>query len=326
MAHRVTGATVAPPDLEPDPGYDATFGYDLDRLLSVGVPDTEPDDLDDFWTGVKGEADAVDSLPELGEWHPHGERHQVAAIAFTSLDGVRIGGWLVRPNGAVTRGLVVSHGYGGRQAPDGWLPDGAAAIYPVARGLPTRSLTAGFGETSETHVLTGIASPRTYSHVGSTADQWIAGRELRALLPDVDRLDFVGGSFGGGIGVFTLAYDDTFAAGVLEVPSFGHHPLRLTMPCRGSGEAVRRYWLDHPEVVETLRYVDAATVAARVRQPVLVLAALADPSVPPPGQFAVANAGAGPTHVHVLPAGHAEYRGSVEAIAERDEIAQAFLR
>ena len=275
---------------------------------------------------MKSEADAVDPQPELGIWRPHRDQHQVADIAFTSLDGVRIGGWLVRPIEVVTRGLVVGHGYGGREAPDGWLPDGAGAIYPVARGLPTRSLAAGFGDVSETHVLTGIGSPRTYSHVGSTADHWIAGRVLRALLPGVERVDFVGGSFGGGIGVFTLAYDETFASGVLEVPSFGHHPLRLTMPCRGSGEAVRRYWLDHPEVEETLRYVDAATVAARVRQPVLVLAALADPSVPPPGQFAVGNALAGQTHLHVMPAGHAEFAGSAEAIAERDEVAQTFLR
>lgn len=234
MARRLTGATVAP-DLDPDPGFDATFGYDLARLLTIGVPDTEPDDLDAFWAGVKREADAVDPLPELGKWRRHSDRHEVADIAFASLDGVRIGGWLVRPYEGVTRGLVVGHGYGGREVPDGWLPDGAAGIYPVARGLPTRSLTAGFGNTSETHVLTGIGSPRAYSHVGSTADHWIAGRVLRDLVPGVQRLDYVGGSFGGGIGVFTLAYGVTFASGVLEVPSFGHHPLRLTRPCLGSG-------------------------------------------------------------------------------------------
>ena len=90
-------------------------------------------------------------------------------------------------------------------------------------------------------------------------------------------------------------------------------------------EAVRRYWLDRPEVIETLRYVDAATVATRVRRPVLVLPALADPAVPPPGQFAVANALAGPTSVHVLPAGHAEFAGMAEATAQADAVVRTFL-
>jgi cephalosporin-C deacetylase len=324
MSSQLTGAATAP-TLDPDPGFDATFGYDLQRLLTIGVPDTEPDDLDLFWTEVKEEADGVDPQAELGAWGRHDDEHEVADISFTSLDGIRIGGWLVRPDTDVSRGLVVGHGYGGRDAPDGWLPAGAAALYPVARGLPSRSLTAGIGDTSAVHVLTGIGSPRSYSHVGSTADHWIAARVLRDLVPGVQRLDYLGGSFGGGIGVFTLAYDRSFTAGVLEVPSFGHHPIRLTLPCLGSAESVRRYAQGHPDVVETLRYVDAATVATRVRQAVLVLPALADPSVPPPGQFAVANALAGPTSVHVLPAGHAEYAGIAEATAQADAVTRAFL-
>ena len=324
MPRPLSGATAAPP-LDPDPGLDATFGYDLERLLSIGVPDNEPGDLDVFWAGVKAAADAVDAQPELGTWRRHDDYHEVADVSFTSLDGIRIGGWLVRPDTGVTRGLVVGHGYGGRAAADGWLPDGAAAIYPVARGLPTRSLVAGIGETSVEHVLAGIESPRTYSHVGSTADYWIAGRVLRALVLGTERLDYVGGSFGAGIGVFVLAYDRSFAAGVLEVPSFGHHPIRLTLSCLGSAEAIRLHALRHPDVVDTLRYVDSATVATRVSQPVLVLAALADPMVPPPGQFAVANALAGPTSVHVLPAGHAQYTGMVEATAEADAVVRAFL-
>lgn len=322
----VTGATAPPAALDPDPGFDATYGYDLDALLEVAPPDDQPADLDAFWVGVKGEADAVDPAPELGEYTAFGADHEVADLTYTSLDGVRVGGWLVRPRGRVERGFVIGHGYGGREEPVVPPVTSAAAVLPVARGLPTRGLLSPMGDDTLHHVLRGIAQPRTYSHVGSTADYWIAGRVLRELVPEASsRVDYVGGSFGGGIGVFTLAYDASFTAGVLEVPSFGHHPLRLTMRCTGSGEEVRRYVPGHRAARETLRYADAAAVAARVRQPVLGLPALADPAVPPPGQFAVVNALGGPTQVHVLPAGHADYEGIAEVSAERDRQVAGFL-
>src|SRR5690606_34897237 len=101
--------------------------------------------------------------------------------------------------------------------------------------------------------------------------------------------------------------DDRFNAGVLRVPSFGNHDLRLTMPCTGSGESVRRYVADHPETREVLRFFDAATAARRIRIPMLLAPARWDPAVPPPGQFAVCNAVAGPTSLVVAHAGHTVY-------------------
>ena len=44
------------------------------------------------------------------------------------------------------------------------------------------------------------------------------------------RLDYMGISFGGGIGALALPWDERFHRAHLNVPSFGHHPLRLTLP------------------------------------------------------------------------------------------------
>jgi cephalosporin-C deacetylase len=65
-----------------------------------------------------------------------------------------------------------------------------------------------------------------------------------------------------------------------------------------------------------------ATAATRVRIPVHVAAALFDPSVPPPGQFAVHNALAGRKELFVLTAGHFDHP---DAATELDELRHARL-
>ncbi|GFJ88937.1 acetylxylan esterase [Phytohabitans rumicis] len=131
-------------------------------------------------------------------------------------------------------------------------------------------------------------------------------RRVRAAgaLPGAERLDYNGGSFGGGIGALALPWDDRFTRAHLYVPSFGHHPLRLAAPSTGSGEAVRRLLAREPHLRPVLDYFDAAIAARRIHIPVYVSAARRDPAVLPDGQFAVYEALAGPKHLYVLSTGH----------------------
>lgn len=124
------------------------------------------------------------------------------------------------------------------------------------------------------------------------------------------RLTYLGTSFGGGIGALALPWDDRFHAAGLTVPTFGNHPLRVTLPCTGSGESVRTRLAEDPSVLDVLAYFDAATAARHIKIPVHVGAALFDPSVPPPGQFAVYNGLAGPRELLVLRAATSTTRGS----------------
>jgi cephalosporin-C deacetylase len=62
----------------------------------------------------------------------------------------------------------------------------------------------------------------------------------------------------------------------------------------------------------TLAYYDAASAAQWVRIPMHIGAALFDPVVAPPGQFAIFNALAGPKELFVLDAGHYDYPGKRE--------------
>ncbi|MFW6599851.1 hypothetical protein ACQBAU_11030 [Propionibacteriaceae bacterium Y2011] len=309
---RITGVDRAATDLDPDHGFDPTHGYSVADLLTVGAPADPPADFAEFWQGVYAEALAVDPDPRLGPWReltadevggPVRPGQQVADLLLTSLDGVRLGGWVVRGEGETTRALVQGHGYGGRSNP-GQAPVNTLSVQPVARMLPG---SPDGGIDAWTHVLIGIESRHTSSLVGSTADMW-AGVTVATMLAPGLPVGYAGGSFGGGIGALALPHDPRITAAQLTVPSFGNQPLRLRLRCTGSGRALTEYHLQHPEVErDVLAYLDSATAATLTTIPVMVIAAAADPAVPPPGQFAVATSMAGPTWLHVVAAGHASW-------------------
>ena len=79
------------------------------------------------------------------------------------------------------------------------------------------------------------------------------------------------------------------------------------MPCVGSGEAIRHYHRNCGDVLEVLRYFDAASAARYLHIPMLLAPALFDPAVPPPGQFSICNAIAGAKRLFVLQAGHYDH-------------------
>ncbi|MEV6106494.1 acetylxylan esterase [Streptomyces sp. NPDC051940] len=312
--------TDAMPSFAHDLPFDPTHGYTREELLRVPAP-AAPGDFEAFWRGRHAEALAVDPRPEVGPLVEERDGVRVHEVTYTSVDGLRLGGWLALPaDGPAEHGFVIGHGYGGRGEPGPDMPlplPRSAAILPCVRGMAERGTVPGIPSEAAEHVLHGIGSRESYVIGGCVADLWCAASALLRLVPELagaPRLGYLGESFGGGLGALALPWDDRFAAGQLTVPTFGNHPLRLTLPCTGSGESVRAYHRTHPEVAEVLRYFDAATAATRLRKPVLTAPALFDPSVPPPGQFAVHNA-LPQGEPHVLAAGHFEYDGLDAATA-----------
>ena len=282
--------------------FDPTYGYDETRLLTVPAP-KGPDDFAAFWKRTHEETRTIPLAIERRRIESSQSDFEVYEIEFDSLNDFRVGGWLTVPrHDAIRHGVVMSHGYGGRTEPA--FVKGAVTISPCARGF-NRSARPDIPGEAFRHVLHGIKNRETYSHRGCAADLWNAASALLELYPEVaSRLHFAGTSFGGGIGALALPWDDRFRKAFLQVPSFGNHPLRITMPCIGSGEAVRSYYRRHPEVMEVLAYFDAATAARSISIPVLVAPALFDPAVPPSGQFAVYNGLGGPRELFVHQTGH----------------------
>ncbi|MBC2600486.1 acetylxylan esterase [Puniceicoccus vermicola] len=299
--------------IEHDFDFDPEYGYTLEDLLAVEAPEG-PEDFAEFWEGAYEKALKIPMNLDVGPAVSPAENVDVFQVYYNSYQGERIGAWLTVPKNVerLECGFVIGHGYGGRDAPIYELPcENAVCIFPCARGFHL-SASLNFPGTASAHVLTGIESKETYSHLGSVIDYWLAASALLELYPQVgERLFYHGGSFGGGIGALLLPWDARFKRAYLNIPSFGNHPLRVTLPCTGSGAAVREKYLEEgAKILEVLQYFDAATAAARIQIPVFVAAALFDPSVPPPGQFAIYNAIQSPKQLYLRQAAHFELAGN----------------
>lgn len=315
-----------PKPLEHSFPFDPTYGCDYETLLQVGAPD-EPPGLGDFWKQTYREAIELPLRLERRKLNSNREDIDLFEVTYDSWDGIRIGAWLTIPCGrAIERGVVMGHGYGGREQPEFDLPGPlCAAIFPCARGMGL-SRHPKIPDSAAFHVIKGIDSRESYVHRGCVIDYWRAASALLEIVPTAAKaLHYMGTSFGGGIGAMALAWDPRFTAGYLCVPSFGNHPLRVTLPCNGSGEAVRIRYRRHPELLEVLRWFDAATMARHIRIPVLCDCALFDPAVPPPGQFAVFNALAGPKELIVRQAGHFNYPDEVAEANAAQVIQERFF-
>jgi len=300
------------PHFSHDYGFDPAHGMDLAQLLAITPPEP-PEDFAAFWRSRHQEALALDPSPSLRASGQVLGRHAVHDLRYCSTDGVRIGGWLLLPlDGPPLRGVVIGHGYGGRAKPDALVGlDDAVVLYPCFRGMG-RSPVAGLSSQPYLHVLHGIEDRDRYVLGGCVDDLWLGVSALLTLFPEVaSRVAVLGSSFAGGIGALAAPWDARIARLHVEVPTFGYQALRLTLASVGSCEAVRGYQRRHCfNVMETLAYYDAASAARHLAVPTLVAAALFDPAVPPPGQFAIHNAiSEAWRNLFVLDAGHFDYPG-----------------
>jgi len=288
--------------------FDPSYGFDLERLLAIAPPQ-EPDDFTTFWRARLERALRVETDPRLSTSTLVDPHFRVIDLQYRSTDGFQIGGWLLIPMHAdIRRGILLGHGYGGIDRPPISLPrQDCVYLIPCFRGL-SLSRRPPISEDPNWHVLHDIQSPNRYIIGGCVEDIWTGVSVLLDLFPEVQgHVGYAGISLGGGLGAMAMAWDARIGRGHLNVPTFGHQPLRLKLPSAGSAESVRDFVNDRGRVPNALRYMDAAIAARYIRQPMHIAAARFDPVVPPPGQFAVYNAIPGDKRLMVLQAGHFDY-------------------
>ncbi|NOS73411.1 MAG: deacetylase [Methyloglobulus sp.] len=293
--------------------FDPTYGYNLERLLKI-VPPPQSEGFAAFWQARYIRAMKLDPCQHInpcGSFHPDFDCYD---LNYRSTDDFEIGGWILIPkHSPVTRGVVVGHGYGGREGPDFDLPiPGAAFLFPCFRGL-SGSKRWPISDNPNYHVLHDIDKRDRYILGGCVEDLWLAVSALLKLFPSVSgHIAYLGISFGGGIGALALPSDTRIQRAHFNVPSFGNHPLRLQLPTWGSAAAVQNYQREHGNILATLNYYDAAVAAQHIQIPVHVAAALADPMVAPPGQFSIYNALPREKKLFVLDKGHSDYPRQAE--------------
>lgn len=302
--------------------FDPTYGCDEDALRGIAAPPMA-EGFAGFWQRTRVEAEAVALHCERRALPAPGPGWKLSEVYFDSWGGYRVGAWLLEPDARCSAGLVLGHGYGNPGAPGApAAQDQLARLFVCMPGF-SLSARADLPNEPPRHVVHGIASRDTYILRACVAAMWGATRALAELCPGaVGHLGYEGGSFGGGLGALAAPWEPAWRCLRLDVPTFGHHPWRLRCPCVGSGEAVRQHHAKHPEVVEVLRWYDAAVAATLVRAPVCCVPALFDPAVPPPGQWAVANAlPAATTRIEAITAGHFVY---VDQAAEAARVQAAW--
>lgn len=288
--------------------FDPSYGYTLESLLKIEAP-PEPPDYCNFW---QKKYQAVVATPtqliRTVSTLTHAD-YCVEDIAFTSSNQARIGGWLLTPkHQPVTKGVIVGHGYGGRDAPDFNLPfTNAAVLFLCFYGL-SRSRCTGVSDNPAFHVIHNIDDAERYILRNCIEDIWFGASALIQEFPQIaGHLAYSGISFGGGVGAMAMAWDNRFQRAALNVPSFGHQALRLTLPTTGSGAAVQIYYRSHRNLMATLQYYDAALASKYIKQHLHLALALFDPVVAPPGQFSIHNAALTAKNLLVLEAGHFDY-------------------
>ncbi|MCV3765976.1 acetylxylan esterase [Rhizobium sp. TRM95796] len=306
--------------------FNPSYGYSLADLRAVAAP-PEPDGFDLFWRDRHQRALSVDPEPAPSKSAASHPDWTILDIRFRSTGGFELGGWLCAPKrGPVKRGLVIGHGYGGRDAPDLDFPvEDAVLLFPCLRGL-SRSAKPPISTDPNWHVLHDIDDRDAYIIGGCVDDVWVSVTVLLQLYPWLDgHIGYSGISLGGGVGSFALAFDPRLTRGQIEVPTFGAQPLRLSLPSIGSAQGLQVYAADHPNVADTLTYFDAASAARHIAQPTLCAVALFDPAVAPPCQFAIANSLQNDHEIFILKAGHFDYPEAQEEHGRlRDTIGRFF--
>lgn len=293
--------------------FDPTHGYSYAQLKEVGHPPVFPEFIK-FWEDTYAETLRIPLNIRIEDTGKIYEGRKVLKIFFQSLGSYTTGAWLLEPlQEEIVAGLVVGHGYGGRENhTTSVLPKNTVILMPVARGFHI-SASPGYPGESSKHVIHHIEDKYEYSLRGCVAEQWGAVSCLYEMYPQIKTCSYSGSSFGGGLGALMVPFEQRLSRFHLSVPTFGNHPIRLQIPSTGSGESVRIYSkLSQNAVDNTLPYFDAATAASLIKIPALISPALFDPAVPPPGQFSVANAIPGEKEVWVFQTGHFDTKISIQ--------------
>jgi len=270
-----------------------------------------PPDFLGFWDATVAELAAVAPETDVERGPARDDGLGLDRLTYTSLAGVRIRGYLLRPITGRPCPLVVhAHGYEDRCALQvEWARLGLNVLGFDVRGCGRSAGAVGVSE--DGYVLTGIGSPATSILRGAVADFLQSVRVATELLDgEIATLGYYGFSFGGALALMAAGMSRDADFVVLGQPTFGWNEERRRLALAGSALQLRRYveqfrWR-HDDVAETLRYFDTLHFAPFIRAPTLVGIGLDDDVVPSRTVLAIVNHMRCPLEVRLLPVGHSD--------------------
>jgi cephalosporin-C deacetylase len=297
----------------------------LAELVDYRSAATAPDDLDAFWQRALESAATGAVEPVLTRYEPDTYGALAAFhVVFSGADGDPINAWYLRPAAAGDAPLacrVTFIGYGGGRD----LP-AAHALYPAcghaAFVMDTRAqggtwaagdtadLGAGASGPEHPGVMSrGIASPETYYYRRLYVDAVRAVETAASLAGvDADRIAVAGTSQGGALALAAAALvPDRVRLCHADIPFLCDIERGMDVALDPPYTELVTFLSVHPELEEparhTLRYVDNALLASRIRAKTLVSVGLRDPITPPSTIFAAYNAIEAPKEIAIFPYG-----------------------
>lgn len=145
--------------------FDPRYGHDEAALRALQAPDTAPPDFQAFWQGLHAEAQKVPLNLCVEELESPWPGLILEKCSYTVWPDYRVGAWLLRPdhNRLPELGVVVGHGYGGREEPEpGRAGPDRVTLFPVAPGFHISPDPRLPHNDCMNHVIHGIESPQTY--------------------------------------------------------------------------------------------------------------------------------------------------------------------
>ncbi len=301
--------------------FDPTYGHSVPDLQRIRYVDPEPEDFADFWQDLYQKAMDVPLDLKIEEEQSLENGFRCQRVSYRVWPDYRVGAWVIfhEDHPQPDLGVVLGHGYGGREAPDvGFARKDRILIFTIAPGFHISQDSRLPVNDAGKHVVYGIESRESYLLASCAATIWRGVDVLLELTESsVKKFHYHGWSFGGGMGALSVPWEPRFQSAELGHVTFANHPFRLRNECVGSGASVRQYWLKDRSIEETLRYYDAAFSVRHLKIPTLFGCSCFDPAVPPPGQWSAANSHPGPSRATAFPVGHFDYAHPQTAEAEK---------
>ena len=277
--------------------YDDTthyaFGYEIAQIKS---PYHRPDDFDDFWKTAMDELATISPSYKIEEdFEQSNKLFNVYRVEMSSIDNIRLNGWLTIPKTAMGGKFPVLVGFGGYQVLARPLFFDEFISFTVNVRGADRNNMSDVNPNNQDILTLNINDPLKYIYRGIYMDciravDFLFANENMGF--DVNRIAVFGGSQGGSFALITAALlNKKIRTCVADNPTFCDYHINLLMePQIREASFVLEYlgkylrtnasFFTKDEMLQTLSYFEIQNFMPKVKCPVLFGIGLLDPLAP----------------------------------------------
>lgn len=277
--------------------YDDTthyaFGYEIAQIKS---PYHRPDDFDEFWRNAMDELASVNPSYKVEEdFEQSNKLFSVYRVEMSSIDNIRINGWLTIPKTAMGGKFPVLVGFGGYQVLARPLFFDEFISFTVNVRGADRNNMSDVNPNNQDILTLNINDPAKYIYRGIYMDclrfvDFLFANDNMGF--DLNRVAVFGGSQGGSFALVTAALlSKKIKTCVADNPTFCDYHVNIFMePQIREASFVLEYlgkylrananFITKEEMLQTLSYFEIQNFMPKIKCPVLFGVGLLDPLAP----------------------------------------------